>query len=230
MGMTAHGCHLHADLKSPEGLQQLAAQRVRLRHALGVYLSDAACVEGTPADLDMAMPEAALLSRAYVNLVHSELAQHDGDAVASTQSLVLLGQLFACLWLVPSQLQVSSIRVEQGPLIGENLKSALRVLPEFLQSESEKLRRPPLKELVSEEIVNTAKLLGQAYVKGCVELSVAVAGQQKAVIRHHAALVGDVAQQMIELVNWLNAGEDTEDSLPADHPHRKSRKLLQAEP
>lgn len=202
-------------------LDQLIAHRAQLRESLQEYLANDACVEGAPASAEGLDKYADLLVEAFTGIVALELGGHESHE-DSYQTMASFAAVFAELWRIPAMAGPSRLR----PLVTDVPVSATEfVMTEAVQRLVDRANAVKVTDADHEEALTLASLLAKSYLKALAELREALKGNDLFVIKHHGSLVGDLLDEMLELVQYPDPRDEqlTEYDLPQDHPHWRAR-------
>lgn len=204
----------------PEGRKRIILYRRSIRASTERYVKQVPFIDGASEGLLSEHPAIPMLAEAYRGLVKGELAHHSGDPAHAMWTGVLFGPLFAQIWETASALKLKSLQPPAGVRAfagGDPKKQAEEAqwLLDFIKS----LPDYKIEDWIAQETYDTADILSQAYVKAFIELAASTDATDRIVIRHHAAVLGEIISDMLNLV--MQGGERTDLRLPPDHLHKK---------
>lgn len=221
MGSSATFCYCKAFVEyMPFG--KTLEKRTALYGITKEYLAEPGCVAGVPANVQGVNAYADALGQYYLALLKSELADHGGDDVESLSSMKGLSIVFAEMWAeasraLESNREVASFDLSLLPLVSPRQQSLDVNRIQSVCSRIDASREIPAERLFSYEY---GGLLTKAFSKALVELQTCAPAEDRAIIKHHCALLGDILDEMLDLVQNPYVGNpESEHSLPTSHPH-----------
>lgn len=186
------------------------------------YLQESGCVAGVKANVQGINVYADALGSYYLALLKSELAEHGGNEVESLSSMKGLSIVFAEMWAEASRAleantEVASFDLSLMPLAVARQPALDASKIQTVCARIDATHRIPAELQFAYEY---GSVLASAYSKALVELQTCAAGTDKAIIKHHCALLGDLLDEMLDLVqNPYEGNLGSEHALPAAHPH-----------
>lgn len=203
-----------------EGRKRIILLRRSIRTSTKRYVDDIPYIEGAPSDPETAYPLPFKLAKIYVGLVKGELAHHDDQPEDALWTGLLFGPCFQLLWSCATALPVRGLKIPDNikAYRGEDLtaiKSQISWMLDFVSA----LPDYTIEDWIAIETLETAEILARAYAKAYVELAVSCDEVDPIVIRHHAAMLGEIIADMLNLV--MQSGERTDLRLPDTHLHKQ---------
>lgn len=186
------------------------------------YLEEPGCVAGVAAKVQGVNAYADALGSCYLALLKSELAEHGGSDVESLSSMKGLSIVFAEMWAEASRAlegnsEVASCDLSLMPLAVAR-EPALDVSK--IQAVCSRIDAAHRIRADRQFSYDYGGVLAKAYSKALVELQTCAPGTDKSIIKHHCALLGDLLDEMLDLVqNPYEGNLGSEHALPASHPH-----------
>jgi hypothetical protein len=190
---------------------ELQQKRKELTEILIHYLEEKPCIAGSPEVFEGVNSYADSLAQHYVTLLKSEITGHRGDKAESLASMAALGMVFSEMWgEAYAALNKNQEIISHPFMVGYKQTS-----------ERNRLLDISLIQAVSAiEAQRTKILLARSYCKALTELQSCASGNEKSIIKHHTSLVGDLMDEMLNLVQYLSQNNiESEFSLPPSHPH-----------
>lgn len=203
-----------------EQWRTLLNHREALRASLKDYLSEPSCVANAADDGGDVEPHIKALCSAYVALVRIELTGHS-DTTSSIRCMRSIAILFAELWRVAAEatprtlsstaphIPIRSLRQKNRPLNG---------LDRLIES-SQSCTFATNEQLAT---VNLAELISCSYCKAYSELTKADQENDIGSVRHHAALLADVLNEMLNVAIYMQLRKESDFSefqVPAFQVH-----------
>lgn len=202
MGRSATLCRSTRAALTPSDWRSVYSHRVQLNANLTSYLKEEACVEGVPRATKKPGSYLYELSRACLSIVKEELLnlmRGRDDVISSTLSFaVIYTELWRQATLVQLQdagVEASSVRWSEPQTEGS--KDPIDI--EELQRLNEKWNQWSGETPEQKIFVDLACNLAEGYLKALDEFRVAAEEGDARVIKHHMALLGDIAQEMLAL-------------------------------
>ncbi|MCP9760108.1 hypothetical protein EGI20_12405 [Aquitalea sp. S1-19] len=186
------------------------------------YLEEPGCVAGVAANVQGVNAYADALGLYYLALLRSELAEHGGNDVESLSSMKGLSIVFAEMWAEASRALESNSEVASFDLSLMPLKVARQPALDVLRIQAVCSRIDATHRIPAERqfAYDYGSVLAKAYSKSLVELQTCAPRTDKAIIKHHCALLGDLLDEMLDLVqNPYEGNPGSEHALPTSHPH-----------
>lgn len=176
----------------------LVQQRRGLTQALRSYLQTDSCVEGVPHEVRGLNRHLDLLADAYVALVKEELSGHD-SARTSMRCMRATALVFSDMWRLPAALQSEHFQGDHALEIGNSTASPAANVA-FLEKLVEEYSGVSPDSPTATEVVDSARVLSEAYVKACAEYEAVLQQPEVSVVKHHASLISDIVKQMLALL------------------------------
>ncbi|MCE7990987.1 MAG: hypothetical protein HEP71_03370 [Roseivirga sp.] len=156
----------------------------------------------------------------YLTIIRSEINNHHNDKSESIAAMVSFSMVYAEMWAEAYSLVNDLTELSKHSfLVGYNGETRVKLLdPEAITSLSngEKSKGIP-KDY--KPTYKYAKTLSKTYHKALFELKGSIKTTETEVIKHHASIVGDTLDAMLELVQGIHPdNEPTEIFLPKTHP------------
>lgn len=222
MGHTATFCRQFRG-KGFVNFDVLQRKRKELTGILGHYLEAKPCVAGSPEVVEGINPYADSLAQHYVTLLRSEITGHGGNKTESLASMAALSIVFSEMWSEASAALNQNQEILKHPfMVGyKQTLTKNRLLDissiQALASSEEQRAKIPEEHL---ETYNYGSILARGYCKALTELQSCASGNDQAIIKHHASLIRDLMDEMLDLVQYLSPKNiESEFSLPPSHPH-----------
>lgn len=224
MGHTVTFCRVK---KIPEfiSFEEILKKRIALYGSAKMYIQEDGCVEGTPTTIEGINPYSDMLGQYYLAILKSELSSHGGDEIESLASMKAMSLVFSEMWAEASELLEDNKHLAKFDV-------ALIPLGEFRQRRLDLTRLQLVIDKMNSQRTISAEhkfsydygdLLVKSYCKALVELKLCAMGDDITIIKHHASLLGDLLDEMLDLVQYLQADNPlTEQKLPLNHPHHIS--------
>jgi|GEM_PF-5891557 len=224
MGHTATICRI---IRPPfvNRFSEISKKRTALYGVLKKYLEEDACVEGTPKTIAGINPYADMLGQYFLAILHSELSAHRGDGIESLASMKAMSIVFSEMWAEASEFlevnkDLAKFDVALIPL-GASRQRRLDVTR--LEKVIEKLNGQRTIAVEHQFTFDFGNMLVKSYSKGLVELNLSAKGDDISIIKHHASLLGDLLDEMLDLVQYLQDDNPlSEQALSLNHPHHIS--------
>lgn len=202
----------------------LVQQRDGLKKECLKYLGGKACVAGVPDVVAGINPHVDLLAQAYVALVKEELTGH-ADQETSMRCMHATALVFSDMWWFPASL-VSRYSERNDALDVVNRTGESATDPEALKLLVEAYENTDVsaKSDTAAEVLDTAQVLSDTYVKAFAEFQTSLESPEISVVTHHASLIADVVEQMMALLHYTKPKTEkdfTEFSLPESHPQAR---------
>lgn len=224
MGHTALFC-AGRNVRPDPDFSKVLKRRTALYGVLKTYLQEDACVKGTPTTIAGVNPYSDVLGQFYLALIKSELSSHGGEEIESLVSMQAMSLVFSELWAEPSELlkdnkHLAKLDIGLIPL-GESRQRRLDVSRLAIVIDKMNSQRSISTE--HQFTYDYGDLLIKSYSKALVELKTCATGDDISIIKHHASLLGDLLDEMLDLVQYLHEDNPlTEQALPLNHPHHIS--------
>lgn len=202
---------------------ELQQKRKELTEILIHYLEEKPCIAGSPEVFEGVNSYADSLAQHYVTLLKSEITGHGGDKAESLASMAALGMVFSEMWGEAYAALNKNQEIINHPFMAGYKQTSERnrildiSLIQALAAIEAQRTKIPMQHV---ETYNYGSLLARSYCKALTELQSCALGNDKSIIKHHTSLVGDLMEEMLNLVQYLSQNNiESEFSLPASHPH-----------
>lgn len=222
MGHTVSFCRQFRG-KGFVSFDELQRKRKELTGILSQYLEAKPCVAGSPEVVEGINVYADSLAQHYVTLLKSEITGHGGDKTESLASMAALGIVFSEMWGEANAALNQNQEILNHPfMVGYKQTLERNRLLDISSIQALAANEVQCAKIPAEHIetYNYGSLLARGYCKALTELQSCASGNDKAIIKHHASLVGDLMDEMLDLVQYLSPDNiESEFSLPPSHPH-----------
>ena len=224
MGHTVTFCRVKPD---PNFIRfgEILRKRTDLYGVAKIYLQEDGCVEGTPTTIAGINPYSDMIGQYYLALLKSELSSYGGEEIESLAAMKAMSLVFSEMWAEASELlegnkHLAKFDVALIPL-GESRQRRLDV--SRLEIVIDKMNSQRNISAEHQFTYDYGDLLVKSYSKALVELKLCAMGDDISIIKHHASLLGDLLDEMLDLVQYLQGDNPlTEQALPLNHPHHIS--------
>ncbi len=225
MGHTRTFCPICRKIPEFRSFGKILEKRTTLYGITKTYLQEDGCVEGTPTKIVGINPYSDMLGQYYLALLKSELSSHGGDEIESLASMKGMSLIFSEMWAEASEALEGNKHIDNFDLaliaLGEPRQRRLDI--SRLDTVISKMNS---QRSISDEDQFTydyGDLLVNSYSKALVELQLCAKGDDISIIKHHCSLLGDLLDEMLDLVQYLKVDNPpTEEALPLNHPHHIS--------
>lgn len=224
MGHTVTFCRMRRpNLAGNLTRDALRRHRQELTEILKTYLESPLCVNGVMTQIEGTNPYADALARYYMTFLTSEIVGHGGDKLESIASMAGLGLVFSEMWAQASDVLYGNSEIKNHLLLTGKISIRQRE-PLF---EIDRLAANADVDTLPADIpaglapeYRLGFFLSRAYCKALVELQYCSIDEDCAMIKHHASLLGDLMDEMLDLVQYLSPdNRESEYALPSSHPH-----------
>jgi hypothetical protein len=201
---------------------EILKKRMALYGVAKTYLQEDGCVKGTPAIITGINPYCDMLGQYFLALLKSELSSHGGDEIESLASMKAMSLVFSEMWAEASELlegnkHLAKFDVAFIPL-GESRQRRLDV--SRLEIIIDKINSQRSISDENQFTYDYGDLIVKSFSKALVELKLCAMDDDISIIKHHASLLGDLLDEMLDLVQYLqDDNPPTELALPVNHPH-----------
>ena len=190
-----------------EQWKELQASREKTITRLKLYLDEDACVTGVPANVTGLDPYADELGKAFVSLVRHEMSGHK-DAAESLRSMRAIAILFSEMLNLIATAELPGVVAFQDAGFGPVAKERLSV--SALRKFNDDAARMNVADPQNSNTLPLSRLLGAAFPKAWAEYKEAAKGNDANSTLHHAAIIGDIYSEMVDVLQYMQLRDETD--------------------
>lgn len=203
MGRSATLCGGKGGLVAPLNWNAIRDSRDHVNNNLVAYLKSASCVQGAPAQVPREGAYLDELSRGFVSVLVAEL--NNLDSPDKYQSSISFAVIYTEMWrqatLIGTRLPADDDSVSWIKQPAGETKELIPI--EQLRKLNTKWSNWSCSKLESDYFLSFAVNLSDGYLKAMEEARIAADSKNEVSVAHHAAVLGDIFQEMLTLHETL---------------------------